>query len=98
MPDKFILLGEDDADDEELLKEVFSSLDSSFSMMFANNGRKLVAHIEELPDTDLPCLIILDYNMPELKASGLTRESMRMRNEMGVLHLVSSLASQGCCY
>ena len=73
MPDKFILLGEDDADDEELLKEVFSSLDSSFSMMFANNGRKLVAHIEQLPDTDLPCLIILDYDMPELNGADILK-------------------------
>ena len=73
MPDKFILLGEDDADDEELLKEVFTTLDNSFSMQFANNGRKLVTHLEQLPDSDLPCLIILDYNMPELNGADILK-------------------------
>ena len=73
MPDKFILLGEDDADDEELLKEVFTTLDNSFSMRFANNGRKLVTHLEQLPDSDLPCLIILDYNMPELNGADILK-------------------------
>jgi len=73
MPDKFILLGEDDADDEELLKEVFTSIDNSFSMRFANNGRKLVTHLEQLPDNDLPCLIILDYNMPELNGAEILK-------------------------
>ena len=73
MPDKFILLGEDDADDEELLKEVFTTLDNSFSMRFANNGRRLVSHLEQLPDNDLPCLIILDYNMPELNGADILK-------------------------
>ena len=73
MPDKFILLGEDDADDEELLKEVFTSIDNSFSMRFANNGRKLVTHLEQLPDSNLPCLIILDYNMPELNGAEILK-------------------------
>ena len=73
MPDKFILLGEDDADDEELLKEVFTALDNSFSMQFANNGRKLVTHLEQLSDSNLPCLIILDYNMPELNGAEILK-------------------------
>jgi CheY-like chemotaxis protein len=66
---KFVLLGEDDADDEELLREVFSTIDNSFSLVFVNNGRKLIASLECLGDHELPCLIILDYNMPELNGA-----------------------------
>ena len=73
-PIKFILLGEDDADDEELLKEVFTSLDNTYSMRFANNGRKLVSLLSQLSDKNLPCLIILDYNMPELNGADILRE------------------------
>ena len=66
---KFILIGEDDIDDEELLKELFSSVDNSFELTFINNGRQLIEHLGTLSDTQLPCLIILDYNMPELNGA-----------------------------
>ena len=62
---KFVLLGEDDPDDEELLKEVFQTVDDSYTLLFVNNGRKMIEKLQELRDEHLPCLIILDYNMPE---------------------------------
>ena len=68
---KFILLGEDDIDDEELLKELFSSVDHSFELTFINNGRHLIEHLDALPDNQLPCLLILDYNMPELNGADI---------------------------
>jgi CheY-like chemotaxis protein len=68
---KFILLGEDDIDDEELLKELFSSIDNSFSLTFINNGKQLVNYIDILPENHLPCLIVLDYNMPELNGADI---------------------------
>ena len=70
---KFILLGEDDIDDQEILEEVFSSIDSSFSLHFINNGKKVVAHLEEIHDEHLPCLIVLDYNMPELNGAEILK-------------------------
>ncbi len=68
---KFILLGEDDIDDEELLKELFSSVDKAFELTFINNGRRLIEYLDSLPDTQLPCLLILDYNMPELNGADI---------------------------
>ena len=68
---KFILLGEDDIDDEELLKELFSSVDDSFKLTFINNGRLLIEHLDSLSDNQLPCLLILDYNMPELNGADI---------------------------
>jgi len=68
---KFILLGEDDIDDEELLKELFSSVDDSFKLTFINNGRQLIEHLDTLSDNELPCLLILDYNMPELNGADI---------------------------
>jgi CheY-like chemotaxis protein len=74
IPSKFILCGEDDKDDEDLVKEIFSSVDESFSLHFVNNGRKLVATLEQLPDDGLPCLLVLDYNMPELNGAEILKE------------------------
>ena len=71
---KFILLGEDDTDDEELLKEVFSTIDDSFSLTFINNGRKFLSSLDMLSDDNLPCLIILDYNMPELNGAEILKK------------------------
>lgn len=74
---KSILLGEDDIDDEELLKELFSSVDASFELTFINNGRQLVEHLDALSDNQLPCLLILDYNMPELNGADILENLQR---------------------
>lgn len=71
---KFILLGEDDIDDEELLKEVFATIDDSFSLLFVNNGRGVVSALDEMKDSQLPSLMILDYNMPTLNGAEILKE------------------------
>ena len=73
-PSRFILLGEDDADDQEMLKEVFASIDVSFVLFFVNNGSEILSALEKLKDNQMPCLIILDYNMPGLSGADILRE------------------------
>ena len=73
-PSKFILLGEDDADDQDMLKEVFESIDASFILFFVNNGREVLSALEKLRDDQMPCLIVLDYNMPGLNGADILRE------------------------
>ena len=74
LPSKFILLGEDDADDQEMLKEVFASIDASFILFFVNNGDEILSALEKLRDDQMPCLIVLDYNMPGLSGADILRE------------------------
>ena len=74
LPSKFILLGEDDADDQEMLKEVFASIDISFVLFFVNNGKEVLSALEKLKDDQMPCLIVLDYNMPGLNGADILRE------------------------
>ncbi len=68
---KFILLGEDDPDDQEMLTEVFSSLDDSYVLFFVNNGHEVLSALEKLHDDKMPCLIVLDYNMPGLTGADI---------------------------
>ena len=71
---KFILLGEDDVDDQELLKEIFTSVDPSFRLLFVDSGKQVVNLLEKLHDDQLPCLIVLDYNMPGLNGADILKE------------------------
>ena len=74
LPSKFILLGEDDADDQEMLKEVFASIDASFILFFVNNGSEILSALGKLKDDQMPCLIVLDYNMPGLNGADILKE------------------------
>jgi CheY-like chemotaxis protein len=69
MEDIFIFLAEDDIDDQELLIEAFSHLDKNISVKAVNNGKKALSFLESLPAGKAPCLIILDYNLPELSGA-----------------------------
>lgn len=74
LPSKFILLGEDDPDDQEMLTEVFASIDKSFVLFFVNNGKEVLSALEKLGPERMPCLIVLDYNMPGLSGADILRE------------------------
>jgi CheY-like chemotaxis protein len=74
LPSKFILIGEDDTDDQEMLKEVFSSIDRSFILFFVNNGSEILSALGKLRDDQMPCLIVLDYNMPGLNGADILKE------------------------
>lgn len=74
---KFIFVGEDDIDDQEFLKEIFSSIDNSFKLFFVNNGTQVLSELENLEDKHLPCLIVLDYKMPGLNGAEILKELKR---------------------
>ena len=87
---KFILLGEDDIDDQELLKEVFTSVDSSIRLLFANTGEQILTVLNKLKDEQLPCLIVLDYNMPVLNGADILKELNQESRYTGIPRIIWS--------
>lgn len=80
---KLILIGEDDIDDEEILEEIFLSIDPSIKLTFINDGQKLVSSLENETTKNLPGLIILDYNMPHLNGAEILKclqENEKVKN------------------
>jgi CheY-like chemotaxis protein len=57
-----ILYAEDDYDDFESLKEALDQLSDQQLLLHAKNGEEAVSFMEHA--TILPCLIVLDLNMP----------------------------------
>lgn len=66
-----ILYAEDDDDDFDSLKEVLEQLSDHQFLLHARNGQEAIAFIEIA--TTLPCLIVLDLNMPVMDGKEVLR-------------------------
>jgi len=62
-----LLWADDDPDELALMREVSHELGSPYHIIEATNGCEVLQYLEHAKDTDvLPCLIVLDLNMPVL--------------------------------
>lgn len=64
---KYILYADDDTEDQDLLTDMFAKIDDGVQIVCVENGRKALGFLDALQSgEDLPCLIILDINMPQM--------------------------------
>jgi CheY-like chemotaxis protein len=65
---KLILFVEDDMDDREFLSEAFKELNPEVEIVHAENGVEALNYLEKMKSgkNAMPCLIVLDINMPLL--------------------------------
>lgn len=60
-----ILYADDDIDDKAWVSEACKEVDCSFQFRFVDNGREVVDYLTK-NSKDLPALVVLDLNMPEM--------------------------------
>ncbi len=90
---KLILIGEDDIDDQEILEEIFLSLDTTLNITFVNDGQKIVSFLENAKEQDLPGLIILDYNMPHLNGAEILKAIQQNEKVKNIPKIIWSTAN-----
>lgn len=64
-----ILIADDDAEDLELIEEAIHNMEPDADLHLVTNGKAVIEFLQPLAVENLPCLIVLDYNMPELNGS-----------------------------
>lgn len=70
-----VLYADDDADDRLFVREAFDEYSHSVDLITFRNGIELLDYVNTMhPSDPLPCLVILDVNMPPRDGKEILRE------------------------
>jgi len=64
----YILLAEDDEDDQQLLKEVLVSQLPEVDLVIVPDGSDVIDFLKDCTNDGLPLLVLLDFQMPKMGA------------------------------
>lgn len=88
-----ILVVDDDREDHVILKDVMETIGADDIMEFALTGLEAISILDkDYADTSLPCLIILDLNMPVMngtQALSLLKEDARFQKIPVIIYSTS---------
>jgi CheY-like chemotaxis protein len=78
-----ILYADDDTDDLELVSDAFRNYAENIELLTFRDGGQILNYIENDPDS-VPCLIILDINMPVIDGKKVLTRLRTMENYISV--------------
>ncbi len=90
---KLILLADDDPEDLELLQEALLQSEPGLKIHLADSGKKVIDFLTKSPDNDLPSLIVLDYNMPDVKGPEVLAKLHKETRYRGIPKIVWSTSN-----
>ncbi len=89
-----ILLVDDDPEDRELLMHAFLQITDEHHLTSLQSGKMLMDLLAHIDDRELPCLIVLDSNMPEINGKQtlkLLQDNPRYQQIPKIIYSTSSL-------
>lgn len=97
LPKHIVVYADDDLDDIELVEDAFKQFARDVQVIPFGDGSQILSYLHSLSDADpLPCLVILDINMPVLNGKDTLLRLRQMERYAGVpvvLFSTSSLAA-----
>ncbi len=90
---RIVLCVDDDPDDRELIRNAIFKVDPSYTVAHATNGKEALTYLVRAMDTELPCLVILDINMPVMDGKQAVVEIKKHRKLDQVPIVVFSTSS-----
>jgi CheY-like chemotaxis protein len=78
---------DDDPDDRELIRNAIFNVDPSYTVAHATNGKEALQYLIRASETELPCLIILDINMPVMDGKQALSE-IKKNNKLSQVPIV----------
>ena len=91
--DKRIFLAEDDIDDQEFLTEALLNIDETVRVHTEKSGDKAVRYLETISDEHLPCLIVLDYNLPLISGHQILQNIQNLDRYKNIVKVVWSTSN-----
>ncbi len=84
---RIVLCVDDDPDDREVIQSAIYEVDPSLTVVHAENGKVALEWLNNSKNPDLPCLIIIDINMPVMDGKQTVRE-IKMNNKLSKIPVV----------
>jgi CheY-like chemotaxis protein len=81
---RIILCVDDDADDQLMVHDIIRQLDATARIAAALNGIEALQYLQTAKDNELPCLIMLDINMPMMDGK---QTLVRLKKEARYAHI-----------
>jgi CheY-like chemotaxis protein len=94
-PKNIVFYADDDIDDLELVKDAFFQYSDNVEMITATDGSKALSFLNNLTqDDNVPCLIILDINMPVINGKEVLTRLREMEHLQSVPVVLFTTSSQ----
>lgn len=94
VPAKYLIYADDDHDDQQTVADMIARIDPALTVVAVDNGIGVLSYLDLLEERDvLPCLILLDINMPAMdgfKTLEKLKSKISFRNIPVILFTTSS--------